>query len=160
MGVLAQNQWSHRIGGGVLLAHFVTAVHRTENIRIPVQNRTFVLHRPGRVIGLDPVVGLFKIDSVACFVTETPNDDTRMITVSEDHSGYPVEMGCFVCRVFGKRCLFVTHTVRFDIRLVDDVQTISVAEFIPARIVRIVTGPYSINVQPLHDLYIANHLLF
>ena len=59
--------------------------------------------------------------------------------------------------VLGKGLLAIAHTVTLEIRLGSQVNTILVAEVIPARIIGIVTGTYSIDVELLHDLDVLNH---
>ena len=67
-------------------------------------------------------------------------------------------MGSFESRVLGQGLLFVTHTVRLNVRLADDIEAVTVAEFVPKRVIRIVTGTYCIDIQLLHYLEVANHI--
>ena len=83
-----------------------------------------------------------------------------MIVIPTDHSAYSLKMSGLESRIIGKRLLAISHSVRLDVGLIDDIQSITVAKRIPERVIRIVAGTYGIDVQLLHDLYITYHICF
>ena len=83
-----------------------------------------------------------------------------MVDVTEDHPLVPDEVGRLVIRPVGKRLLAVTHSVRFNVALVHQIDSVLVAERKPDRIVRIVASADSIDIQLLHYADIPNHVSF
>ena len=59
--------------------------------------------------------------------------------------------------VFGERIFTISHTMRFDICLGGDIQSILVAQVIPSRVVGIVASAHGIDVELLHDFDVLNH---
>ena len=45
----------------------------------------------------------------------------------------------------------------FDVRLIKDVDSVAVAKFVPAFIVRVMAGAHRIEVVFLESLYVVNH---
>ena len=159
VGVFAQNHRPRGIRCGVLLASFVAAVHRAEDVGVALQHGPLVLHGTRRVLLFQPVVGLFEVGAVARFVTQTPDDDARVVAVALHHARDALEMRRFVGGILGKRLFVVTHAVRFDVGFVDHVKAVAVAEVVPARIVGVVARAHGVDIEPLHDFDIADHLL-
>ena len=60
-------------------------------------------------------------------------------------------------RVLSQCVLTVAHTVTLGISLGRDIETILVAEVVPARVVGIVTGAHGIDIELFHDADILNH---
>ena len=83
-----------------------------------------------------------------------------MVDVTEDHPLVPDEVGRLVIRPVGKRLLAVTHSVRFNVALVHQIESVLVAERKPDRIVRIVASADSIDIQFLHYADIPDHVSF
>ena len=135
-------------------------IHRAENIGVPVELSAFVLNRARRVELFQPFVRRFEVRAVPGFVPERPNDDRRVVAVAERHSLRAVHMRGEPFRRVRERFFAVAHPVRFDVRFVDDVQTVFVAEFVPARVVRIVASANRVDVQRFHQPNIFEHTLF
>ena len=158
VGVFALDERPGRLAFQILHALFQPLVHRTEDIGIPFQLRTFVLNRTRGVHFLDhPVAGL-EIGAVARFIAQTPNNDAGMVEVPQHHPAVANQMRLEEVLPAGQGPLFITHSVRFDISLVDYVETITVTQGVPARIIGIVAGSYRIDIQLFHNTDIANHL--
>ena len=119
---------------------------------------SFVMNRALRIKSLCHVIGLDEVWSVAGLVSKTPHYHGRMIIVTLDHSLNPFDMSCLIGRIIGKRLLAIAHSVRLDVRLIQDIKSIAVAERVPERVIRIVTGTYSIDIQLFHYLNITNHI--
>ena len=56
-----------------------TAVHTTVNIRIIVQFGTFILYRASFLYRFQPVISTFEVNSVSCFISQWPDNDSRVI---------------------------------------------------------------------------------
>ena len=68
---------------------------------------------------------------------------------------------CFVeDRVLGQCAVAIAHAVALDVRLGNDIETILVAEVIPARVIAVVAGAYGVHVQLLHNLDVLNHAFY
>ena len=83
-----------------------------------------------------------------------------MVEIPPDHSGCSVQVGIFISRLFCKGQLLISHSVRLDVRFIYNIKSITVAERIPTRIIRIVTCTYRIDVELLHYKDITDHILF
>ena len=60
----------------------------------------------------------------------------------------------------GEGLLTVAHSVRLDVALVHHVEPVLVAEGVPTRVIRVVTGAHRVHIQFLHDADVADHVLF
>ena len=82
-----------------------------------------------------------------------------MVAVALDHAVHAVvesRIPVFsVCQLLVFR---IQDTMTFDVCLAYHVETVLIAELIPLRIVRIVRGTHSIDVELLHHLHILHHL--
>ena len=68
-------------------------------------------------------------------------------------------MRLFVIGVTGQRSGAVHHAMSLDISLSNQIDTVFIAQVIPARVIRIVTGTYSVDIHLLHYPYILYHTL-
>ena len=84
-------------------------------------------------------------------VSETPEDDTRMVEVAFDQGLRTIDMGVFPCRVFAHLMIGITVTVRLLIGLIHDVDAPTVTKFIKVFAVRIVAGAQEVDVGLLHQ---------
>ena len=71
--------------------------------------------------------------------------------------GVAVDDGVFDPRVFVE---LVPGAVAFQVGLGDEVDAVLVAEFVPARIIRIVAGAHMVAVGLFDEEDVADHLLF
>ena len=128
MRILALDERLGRIRQKVFLTVVRRSIHRTEDIRIVVQFCTFILHRTGAVIRFYPIVHSLEILSVSGLVTHTPDDNGRMIEIPEYHTFVTDKMSLEIVLSMRQRGIAVTHSVRFDIRFIHNVQSVFVAE--------------------------------
>ena len=70
MGVLALDERTGIVALGILHAVFITQVHRAEDIGLAVLTSLFKLAGTRLVVGLHPVVGPFKVRTIASLVAE------------------------------------------------------------------------------------------
>ncbi len=83
-----------------------------------------------------------------------------MVLVALHHADRSVEERVRPRRVRRQRPVgVVLHPVRFDVGLVDDVEPVLVGQLVPARIVGVVAGAHGVDVEPLHQLDVAQHVL-
>ena len=159
MRILAHDD---RTGNGRILSVFdqvgIGHVHVADDVRIVLLAGALILDRAGRIPGLQPVVGGVEILPVAGLVAKAPDDHARVVEVALRHTLHTLQVGLLVDRVVAQRRRTVTHAVRLDVGLGDDVETVAVAEREPARVIGIMAGSYRIDVQFLHDADILQHL--
>ena len=159
VGILTLDIWLGTIALAIVLAFLITDVHRTVDISLAVVSATLILCRAGLIARLHPVVSLLEVDAVAALITQTPYDDGRMIDERLHIALVALDVRHDVLRELGKRLLFISHTMRFEVCLSGDVDTVFITKVIPARITWIVAGTNGVDVQLLHDLDILNHAL-
>ena len=114
-----------RVELGVHRAH---DVGRAMPARPVVLDRTLVVEGPRRVAASDPAGGRVVIRPVAALVPERPADHAGMVLVALDHVARALEEGARIALVLAE---LVVVGVRLDVRLVDDVQPVAVAEVEP-----------------------------
>ena len=159
MSILTLDVWLGAIALAITLALLVTDVHRTVDVGLAVVSATLILRRTGRIACLHPVVSLLEVDAVAALVTQTPYDDGRMIDEWLHIALVALDVRHDVLRELGKRLLLISHTMRFEVSLSGDVDSVFIAKVIPAWVARIVAGANGVDVQLLHDLDVLNHAL-
>ena len=81
-----------------------------------------------------------------------------MVEVATDHAAYTGKVGIAENRIVSESLLAIAHAVRLDIRLVNHIESIFVAEGVPERVVRIVARSYGIDIQLFHDKNILYHV--
>ena len=96
--------------------------------------------------------------AIARLVTQRPDNNAWVIEVARHHSTHPLFKGGLPLRVFGER-IHRSHTVGFDIGLIDHIKTESVAELIKANLMRVVRAAHCIEVVLLHQLQVSFHLI-
>ncbi len=120
------------------LVAFDAGVHRTDNIGSGgIRAAALVLHRTARVVALQPVVQRFMVAAAARFVTQRPDDNAWMVAVALYHPGDAGAEGWQPRRIVGQP-VHRHHAVGFNIGFIDHVQTVAVAQLIPARRVGVV----------------------
>ncbi len=104
---------------------------------------------------------IFKSRSVSRLISHRPYYNGRMVFIPFNHSVISVEM-CFfpfgsVCKRFFR---FIPDPMRFDICLINNINTIFITQIKPFGVIRIVRCPYGIYIKTFHYLYISQHLIF
>ena len=120
--------------------------------------RPLIVHRPGIVPFMDPAQRLFKIAAPAAFVAHGPHHHAGTVFVPFHQGNLPLEEQLPPGRIVGQpvKALFIAseprhgHAVAFEIRLVDDIKTQTVAHLVKTRIVRIVGGADGVDMMCLH----------
>lgn len=86
-----------------------------------------------------------------------PNDDRRMVDAALHVAFVALQMRFGVERILGQRLFAVTHAVRLDIGLGHDVESVLVAERVPAGVVGVVARAHGVDVVLLHDADVLQH---
>ena len=140
------------------LVAFDAGVHRTDNIGGGgICAAALVLHRTARVVAFQPVVQRFVVAAAAGFIAQRPDDNARMVAVALYHPGDAGAEGWQPRRIVGQP-IHRHHPVGFNIGFIDHVQTVAVAEFIPARRVGIVRAAHGVKVVLLHQQNVLHHI--
>ena len=158
MGIFALDQRLGRIAGQIARGRVHAHVHRAVDIGLAVQAGPFILHRAGRIISLDPIVGGLEIRTVTGLVAQAPDYDAGVVEIPQDHPLVADQVGRLEIIPAGQGRRTVTDTVGLDVPFIGHIQAILVAERIPTRVVRIVGRTHRIDIQLLHNLDILNHL--
>ena len=82
-----------------------------------------------------------------------------MVEVTQYHTLIADKVSSLVDRVLSQSLLLVTHTVRLNVTLVANIDTILIAEVVPKWRVWIVASTNCVDVELLHNLDITNHIL-
>ena len=159
----------HRTVATILTSAFQPAcagVLRHVHIRVPFPLSAFVVHRAVHDIlvrFLHPKISLVEVISVSGLVTQRPERKTRVVLVAFKHVDGTVHVRFQPFRVI-TQCTslaqVVIHTVAFDVGFIVHIQTIFIAQFIEATVLRIVTQTNSIDVVALHQFKVFAHQLF
>ena len=117
----------------------------------------FVLYRTCIVIRFYPIVGIFKIFPISCFIAKTPDNDAGVILQDLNIVFASFDVCLVIERILGKRQCSEPHTMTFQIRFRNHINAIFVAQVVPTRIVWIMACTDSIDVQFLSKLDVLNH---
>ena len=138
---------------------FRTGIHQADDIRVAVINGSLVGHGTRAIAFLQPVVGVFKIHTIAALVAHRPHNHRGVILVAFKHVAVALPHHFLVLRVFGEALFSITLGMGFAVGFVPNVKSIFVAEFVPIRIVGIMAGAHRIDIQLLHQGNVAYHRL-
>ena len=144
----------------ISLAALVAVVHGTEDVGLAVLTSLLKLAGTSLVGSLHPVVGLFKVRTIAGLIAQTPHDDRGMVFEGMYVAILTLQMSLLEVGALSQRMLAIAHAVALKVRLGSEIDTILVAEVIPAGIIRIVAGAHGIDVQLLHDFDVLDHALY
>ena len=106
------------------------------------------MDKTGRICIFGPGGNRRKSRSAARFVAHRPTDDRRMVPVAYDHARDAFQKRRDPVGIVGQQS---PHAVRLDVRLVDDVQAVGIAEIIEIGIVGIVARAHGVEVILLHQ---------
>ena len=162
VAVLAQDQRSAPVGGRFRPGDEVLdrGVHRTHDVgdgRVGIQvvhQRALVVKRATGIDATNPGSRRVVGGPVTRFVTERPGDHTRMIQIALHQSPDPLDDGVGVAVVVAQRGL---TSMGFDVRLIDHVDPVLVAEVDKARIGGGMGATNGVDVVLLHQLEIPPH---
>ena len=92
--------------------------------------------------------------AAAGFIAERPADDARMGTVAQHHPLRAGDDRGFPARIAADVGVVV---VRLEVRFIQHIKAVFVAEIVPAVIIRIVAGAHRVEIEPLHHADILHH---
>ena len=143
--------------GGVVGEARRIRIHRRNQVHIIPVPRAFVMHRPAVVPLMNPFRRRLKIRAAAGLVAQRPDDDGGMIFVALDHAPDAVQVRVGEILAPGERLIVKTHAVAFDVRLIHQINPVTVTQVIPCGLVRIMTAPVGVHVELFHALDVALH---
>ena len=134
---------------GLSLEHIGCGI--AEVVERRITRMAVVERQTGAIKGYDCIVHSLDVWPHATLVSETPEDDARVVEVAFDQGLRAVDMGVFPCRVFAHLMIGITITMRLLIGLIHDVDAPTVTKFIKVFAVRIVAGTQEVDVGLLHQ---------
>ena len=157
--VLALNQGAQVLGLlGKFGQVFQVCIHGTVDVGVPFLKGPFVGDVSRRVHGLHAAIGGVKIDAIAGFVAQRPADDGGVVSVSGNHALGAGHMGFFPKWVVAQRAVqVVSHAMRLNVGFIDHVKSITVAQGIPIRVVRVMGSTNGVEVVRLEGLDVRLH---
>ena len=158
MQVFTQNKGTINTRCSQISFDFIhTAIHAAINIGIIVLFRPFILYGTIIFYRLQPIVCTLKVYTIARFISQRPDNDGRMVLGTFVHTLRTIH----VCRqpsaILRQRCRAIAHTVRFDIRLIYHIQSVTVAKSVPIRVGRIMRIAHRIDIVLFHQADILLH---
>ena len=159
MGILALDERTGIITLGILLASIVAVIHGTENISLSVLSSLFILYGTAIIYGLDLIISLLEVRTIACFVTQTPDDDAGMVLLHKHIITVALYMCQLIRSVLGQSAVTIAHTVAFDVGLAHNIESVLVAKVIPTGIIAIMAGAHGIDIEFFHHLDVLDHTL-
>ncbi len=160
MGVLAEDQRHRRPLRRALDDGGRRRVHERVDVgvRAAARRAPAVVDGPAGVPGFEPLIAGREVRAVAGLVAHRPDHHRRVVLVALDHPLDAIQVRRPPGWVVGEPVLHVVAiTVALDVRLVDDVEAVEVAELVPLGVVRVVRGADGVHVVLLHQLDVADH---
>ena len=143
-----------------------TRILRNIHIGVPFPLGTFVVDRTVHdvFIGiLDPKVSLVEVITVAGFVTQRPESQTRIVFITFEHVDCAVHVRFQPFRIVSQRTAFskiIVHAMALDVCFIVYIKSVFVAQFVETAILRIMAQANRIQVVLFHQFEIFAHQLF
>ena len=118
--------------------------------------RSFVMNRSCRIYIMSPPRHSCMVRTCSRFISQRPEDDARIVLVTNHHPGHTLHECSGPCVVVGEHSATI---MSFKIRLIHHIDTILVAQFIYIWIIRIMTGTDRVEIELLHQADISLHFL-
>jgi len=131
-------------------------IHGRELVDGGVIPRRMVVDRSVGVVLPDPVGHGDMARSEAGLVPERPHDDARVVLVPLHHALGPIHEGALPLWVLGEA---VPVVVRLQVRLIEDVETVLVAQVIELGVIGVVRGPHCVHVVAFENEYVLDEAL-
>ena len=147
-----------RIHAGLDVGHVVV---------VAVVGHALIVHGTVRVDVVHALVHGAEHVARVGFVAERPDQDARMVVVAAHHAVDTVDARALPMRLASRDGGLLGEDVTgqapaamgFEVGLVDQVDAVLVAQLVPALLVRIVGGPDGVEVVPLAEDHIVDHVL-
>ena len=143
----------------ILFTSAYRIVHRAEDIGTLASASLLILNRTALVLALDPLVSLQEVIAHHSLITHTPGYDTRMIEVHGNIVLVALQNLLGKHRLLGSCIIAILETMTLLVSLSYYIDSILIAELVPAWIIRIVASTESVDIQALHNLNVLNHAL-
>ncbi len=132
-------------------------VHARIHVRVDIA--ALPVDRTRRIQRADGGNRRAEVVSVTGFVAERPQCDGRIVAVEDDIAFVPLDNGLLPFRDAPQAVFAVRRLVALHVRLGDEIESIAVAQIVPAIIVRIMPHAHRVDVVALHELHVLDHRL-
>ena len=159
MGVFTLEKGLLRLLLHKLLHPFQIGIHSAEHIRRFGMLIPLIMDRPGSVDGAHGGGHGHMIAAIAGFIAQRPHGDAGMIPIPLHHPHAPGHKLLFPNRLLGDEIIGFKahHAVAFNIRFVDHIQAVFIAQGQEAGIVGIMAGADAVDIVLLHQQNVPEH---
>ena len=135
-----------------LLKGLQPGVHRRIYVRDLRLKIPLVVDQAGGIHSPESLRLFFKVDAKGGFISQRPHNDRRMVAISCRHPDRPVHISRFPFRIVGDPVVNMgpLKSMALQIRLVDRVQAVLVAEIVDRLDGRIMGEADGVDIIPLH----------
>ncbi|MNC47940.1 hypothetical protein D3C75_970300 [compost metagenome] len=130
-----------------------TGIHGGDDIHYLGIAIFFVMHQAGIVDGFGGVVHRVDVAAVAGLIAQRPHHDRRMVLLRVNVAHDAIDEYRFPGRIVGDaaQIAHVGKTMGFDVGFGHHEQPVNVAQFIKARVVRVMGSTYRVDIVLLHQ---------
>ena len=145
-----------------LLDLLLRSVHAAEHIRNLAGVVALVVDWASGIKGLRGILHLDVVDAETRLVTERPDDDGRVVTVTDDHTLHSIDKLILPLRIVGgvsspMRPVVYAEAVGFKITFVNQINAVAITEIVPTRIIRIMARSDGVEVVLFEEEDILDH---
>ena len=143
------------------LGHLLYPSHTGILVRAHIHNIivTFILNRTAGVKGLDSIIGSYKVFARSGLVAQAPDNNTGMVHVCVYHFHISGHMSSLPFLGMRERFLTIIILMALYVTLILQINAILVTEIIPVGIVAVMRCTHMVDVSPLHQHHLLQHLL-
>ncbi len=154
--VFADEVWFVMETFGKALHHLYLRIHVATKVRVAFAVLiAFIVHQSitTRQESLHAVVGGLEVDTTTALIAQRPEDDARVIAVTQHHALSAVHICGFPCGVIREALIIVA----LHVSLVHAVESIVVKHGIHLRLARIVACADGVDISLLHQDHVTQH---
>ncbi|MNK99608.1 hypothetical protein D3C87_1200140 [compost metagenome] len=161
MCIFALNEGPFAPGFHIVFHYGDGFIHGAIDIRVLFLLCSFILNRATVIIRFQPVVGGLQVFSKTTFITGRPGYDAGKVFIAFPHPLNPVQVSILPKGIVRQGKLRgKAHAIAFNVGLIYHIQTVLIAQFIPAFCIGVMAGTNGIDVQLLHQPDVAQHVGF
>ena len=140
-------------------------LHITDPVKLPVPEYSLVMHQTAAVMLMEEPGHFQNILACIGLISTGPDQHRRMIFVPLEHRFCPVHNTGLPLRKRARHIpggitcpVLLPASVCLQIRLINQIDPVFIAQPVPQVLVRIVGSPHRIDVVPLHEPDIPQHV--
>ena len=144
-----------------------SALHITDPVKFPVPEYPFVMNQSGRISLAEELTHCQNILPCIGFITAGPNQNRGMVFIPLQHGTCPVHNRLLP---FRQRSRYIPGrfpctqllpgAMTLQIRLINQIDSIFITQFIPAALIRIMGSSHCIDIILFQNSDIGKHILF